>query len=885
MPVPVPVPRHDRSRHTMTTGPQPDADHLRAAFTDFFTERGHVAVPSASLVPHDPSVLFTIAGMVPFKPFFLGDEVAPWPRATSVQKCFRTVDIEVVGTTQRHCTFFEMLGNFSFGDYFKAEAIPFAWELVTEVLGIDGDRMWITVYESDDEAEELWRDAVGVPAQRIQRLGDDNFWKMGDTGPCGPSSELFFDKGPAYGADGGPAFGGSERFVEIWNLVFMQYDRKEDGSVDDLPRPSIDTGAGLERILPVLQGVDSIFATDLFVPMIEAAQSITGHTYGQDERVDTGLRILADHGRAMSMLVADGVLPANEGRGYVLRRIIRRTIRRARQLGFDGQLTPRLVGAAIGVLGPAYPGLAEQHQLVSDVVAREEEGFLRTLATGSTILEEQLASGATTVTGEVAFRLHDTYGFPVELTVEIAEEAGVAVDLAGFEAAMDRQRSQARAAARAGKAVAGSEAYREVLDTEGRTVFVGQRPDGYSAPARVVAVLVDRDPDHPGEAEVFLDRTPFYAEGGGQMGDTGTIVTETGTALVYDTVSAIPGLTSHRARIAGELFSGQDALATIDGVRRDALRRNHTGTHLLHAALRTVLGDHVRQQGSLVAPDRLRFDFSHHGGVAPEELAAVAAMANTDVLTDADVIVEETTRAQAEAMGALAFFKDKYGDRVRVVRAGEHSVELCGGTHVRALGMIGPITVVSESSIGSNTRRIEAVTGASALERMVAREGLLAEAAALLRTEPEHVPEVIDRLLERQRAAEKSLEQAHSRELASEAGTLAATAVAGVVVARRDGLDPDGLRDLAQSARRSSGLRVVVLGGSPDGTKASLAVSAAKEDGADGGPVHAGDLVKRIAPLLGGGGGGSPEMAVAGGKDPGGIDRALDEAKRVLHGE
>ena len=386
------------------------------------------------------------------------------------------------------------------------------------------------------------------------------------------------------------------------------------------------------------------------------------------------------------------------------------------------------------------------------MVAREEEGFLRTLATGSTILEEELASGATSVSGEVAFRLHDTYGFPVELTVEIAEEAGVTVDLAAFEAAMDRQRAQARPAARAGKRSAGEQAYRSVLDTEGQTVFVGQRPDGYSAPARVVAVLADRIPSSAGEAEIFLDRTPFYAEGGGQVGDTGTIVTETGTALVYDTVSALPGLTSHRARVTGEMFAGQDALATIDGVRRDALRRNHTGTHLLHAALRNVLGDHVRQQGSLVAPDRLHFDFSHHGKVAPEELAAVVHQANADVLTDAEVIVEETTRAQAEAMGALAFFGDKYGERVRVVRAGAHSIELCGGTHVGALGMIGPITVVSESSIGSNTRRIEAVTGASAFDRIVAREGLLAEAAALLRTEPEHVPEAIDRLLERQRA-------------------------------------------------------------------------------------------------------------------------------------
>jgi alanyl-tRNA synthetase len=657
----------------------------------------------------------------------------------------------------------------------------------------------------------------------------------------------------------------------------MQYNRTEAGDTEPLPRPSIDTGAGLERILPVLQGVDSLFATDLFLPMIEAAQSITGSTYGIDESVDVGLRILADHGRAMSVLVSDGVLPANEGRGYVLRRIIRRAVRRARQLGVDGSFTPRLVDAAVATLGDAYPALAEQHTLIADVVDREEQGFLRTLATGSTILEEQLASGAATVPGEVAFRLHDTYGFPVELTVEIAEEAGVAVDLEAFERAMEGQRAQARAAARSGRAVAGEQAYRSVLDNEGQTVFVGQRPDGYSAPARVVAVLVDQEPERAGQAEIFLDRTPFYAEGGGQVGDTGTIVTETGTALVYDTVSVLPGLTSHRATVTGELFAGQDALATIDGVRRDALRRNHTGTHLLHAALRTVLGDHVRQQGSLVAPDRLRFDFSHHGAVAPEELAAVAAMANTDVLTDAEVTVVETSKAEAETMGALAFFGDKYGERVRVVRAGPHSIELCGGTHVGALGMIGPITVVAESSIGSNTRRLEAVTGLGAYDRIVAREGLLAEAAALLRAEPEHVPEAIDRLLERQRAAEKSLEQARGRELHAEAEALAATAVDGVVVNRRDGLEPDRLRELAQATRQVGDLRAVVLGGSPDGRKANLAVSAGPD-----GEVHAGELVGRVAPRLGGGGGGSPEMAVAGGKDPTGIDGALDEAREAL---
>jgi alanyl-tRNA synthetase len=866
----------------VTSGPAPGADQLRAAFLDYFTERGHVLVPSASLIPHDPSVLFTIAGMVPFKPFFVGDESPPWARATSVQKCFRTVDIDVVGTTERHCTFFEMLGNFSFGDYFKAEAIPYAWELVTDVLGIDGDRLWVTVHETDDEAEQIWTGAVGLPASRIQRLGDDNFWKMGATGPRGPSSEIFFDKGAAYGEEGGPAFGGPERFVEIWNLVFMEYNRNEDGTTEDLPRPSIDTGAGLERILPVLQGVDSIFDTDLFRPMIDAAQSITGRFYGQEESTDVGLRILADHGRAMAMLISDGVLPANEGRGYVLRRVIRRAVRRARQLGVDQPFTARLVDTAVEVLGGAYPALAEQHRLIADVVDREENGFLRTLATGSGILEEQLAAGVDRIPGDVAFRLHDTYGFPVELTVEIAEEAGVSVDLAAFEAAMEQQRQQARAAARASRQLAGEEAYRSVLDAEGQTVFVGQRPDGYAAPARVLAVLADADPDHAGQAEVFLDRTPFYAEGGGQVGDIGTITTETGTALVYDTVAALPGLTSHRARITGELFPGQDALATIDGPRRDALRRNHTATHLLHASLRRVLGDHVRQQSSLVAPGYLRFDFSHTGPVASEELTEVTKLANADVLTDDDVIVVETSRDEAEAMGALAFFGDKYGQRVRVVRAGPHSIELCGGTHVAALGMVGPITVMSEASIGSNKRRIEAVTGPSALERAMDREGLLTEAAALLRTEPEHVPEAIDRLLERQRAVEKSLEQARSRELQSEARALAATAEGGVVVARRDGLSGDLLRDLAQTARASAGLRAVVLGGSPDGEKAALAVSADPDGGRD--QVHAGELVRQIAPILGGGGGGSPEVATAGGRDPGGIDRALDQARGALAG-
>jgi alanyl-tRNA synthetase len=866
----------------VTPGRTFDADQLRSEFTRFFTERGHVAVPSASLIPHDPTVLFTIAGMVPFKPYFVGDERPPWPRATSVQKCFRTLDIDIVGTTHRHCTFFEMLGNFSFGDYFKAEAIPFAWELVTEVLGLDGDRLWVTVHESDDDAAAIWTDGVGVDPGRVQRMGEDNFWQMGDTGPCGPCSELYIDKGPAYGAEGGPAHGGPERFVEIWNLVFMQLNRLPDGSTEPLPRPSIDTGAGLERILPVLQGVDSIFATDLFAPVLEAAQSLSGRRYGEDPTADVGLRILADHGRAMAVLVSDGVLPSNEGRGYVLRRIIRRAVRRGRQLGVEGGLVVRLADAAVGVLGGAYPDVVASRDLITEVVEREESAFLRTLATGSAILEAELAKGVRTLPGEDAFRLHDTYGFPVELTVEIAGEAGVDVDLAGFEAAMAHQRERARAAARAGRSRADESTYRDLLDRQGQTVFLGYGPDGYAAPAQVVAVLDASGAGEPGVIEVFLDRTPFYAESGGQVGDTGTIVTETGTAHVFDTVAPLPGLVAHRARVTGELFAGQDALATIDAVRRDALRRNHTATHLLHAALRTVLGDHVRQQGSLVAPDRLRFDFSHRSAVAPEELAAVTTMANEDVLTDAPVTVLETSKHEAEALGALAFFGDKYGERVRVVQAGPHSVELCGGTHVGALGMVGPITVVSESSIGSGTRRIEAVTGSLALARLNAREGLLAEAAALLRTEPEQVPAALERLLERQRAAERALEEAERRSLASEAASLVALASDGVVVARRDGLAADLVRALAQQACRSGGLAAVVVGGSPDGERATLTACVADAVAAR---ATAPELVALAGPLIGGGGGGSPALATAGGKDPSGLDRALDEVRRVLAGQ
>ncbi len=853
-----------------------DANELRAAFTRFFTDRGHTAVPSASLIPHDPSVLFTIAGMVPFKPYFVGDEQAPWPRATSVQKCFRALDIEIVGTDTYHNTFFEMLGNFSFGDYFKEDAIPLAWELLTDVFGLDGDRLWVTVHDSDDEAEQIWIDKVGLAPERIQGMGDDdNFWAMGATGPCGPDSEIFIDKGPEYGEGGGPKYGDEDRYVEIWNLVFMQFNQAADGTRTELPKKNIDTGAGLERILPILQGRDSTFETDLFAPIIEAAASTVGTPYGRDEKTDIALRLMADHGRAMAMLVSDGVLPANEGRGYVLRRVVRRAVLAARRLGVERPVTPVLVNAATEVLGGAWPALVENNDVILSVLEREEAGFDRTLRAGLGRLEEAFATGDKVLGGDVAFTLHDTHGFPVELTEELARDAGVEVDRAAFDAAMTAQRSRARAAARASK-VGDESAYRSVLEIEGTTHFVGRDASHYEVPARVVAVMAGADADGGNDVEIFLDQTPFYAEGGGQVGDTGTIVTETGRAEVYDTVYALPGLIAHKARVTGELVAGQDALASIDVARREAIRRNHTATHLLHAALRTVLGDHVRQQGSLVAPDRLRFDFSHHGQPTPEELEEVFDLANAAVLTDDPVQTTETSLQEAERMGALRFFEDKYGEQVRVIQAGGASLEFCGGTHVDSLGQIGLISLVSEESIGSNKRRIFAVTGRASLDRVNAREHLVRSAADLLRTEPDELLATLERVLARQRQSDKELQKLRQQSSESVATELAAGAEGGTVVARQDGVEPDALRALAQAVLRHDGVERVALAGSPDGAKVALVVATA-----DGEP-NATDVVRAVGDLIGGGGGGSPALALAGGRNASGIDEALAEVRRLL---
>jgi len=878
------------------------ADDLRRAFTGFFTARGHRLYPSVGLIPHHPAApMFANAGMNQFLPVLLGEEPPPDPaRATSVQKCVRVKgkhdDISLVGSSWGHLTLFEMLGNFSFGDYFKADAITYAWELLTEVLGIDGDRLWVTVHDSDDEAAGIWHDAVGLPADRIQRMGADNFWEMGDTGPCGPSSEIYFDKGEPFGAPGGPAAGGERRFREIWNLVFMQYNREADGSLVDLPSRNIDTGAGLERCLTVLQEVDSVFETDELRRLVAAAEETTGRRFGADDDVDVSLRILADHGRCMTFLVNDGAFPSNEDRGYVLRRIIRRAVRHAFSLGVERLVTPAMVEATVEVMGGAYPELAGNLDFILGVVTREEERFRSTLRSGSAILDEELgrAGAGGTLPGAVAFRLHDTYGFPLELTLEVAAERGVEVDRAGFEAEMDAQRQRARDAARTGSAASDADqrdAFRAVLDQFGPTRFTG-----YSETLTTTSVLAiiaaegspegaaEGSPEGAAEGspegmvQVFLEATPFYAEAGGQVGDTGTITTATGRAEVLDTTYALPGLHRHVVRVVeGTIAAGQEAVATVDVERREGIRRNHTGTHLLHWALRAVLGDHVKQAGSLVAPDRLRFDFNHYAAVSAEELERIEALANEQVLANAPVRVYETSQEEAKRLGAIAFFGEKYGDVVRVVEAGPNSVELCGGTHVGALGTVGPIKILGESSIGANLRRIEAVTGKASFERILDERHTLGRTATLLRVAPPEVPQRVEKLLDEQRTLHEQLKVLRRAGTAGRAVELAATAVDGVVVARVDGTSRDDLKTLAVDVRNRPGIRAVVLGGEPESGGVALVAAVAKDSG-----LEASSLLVDAARTVGGGGGKSPEVAIAGGRDVSRLDEALEQARRAV---
>ncbi|MBT4036560.1 MAG: alanine--tRNA ligase, partial [Actinobacteria bacterium] len=619
------------------------ANGVRRAFVDFFVDRGHHHEPSGSLIPHDPTLLFTVAGMVPFKPYFVGEQPAPWDRAVTVQKCVRAGgkhnDLDEVGRTSRHLTFFEMMGNFSFGDYFKSDACAYAWEFVTATLGLDPERLWVTVHLSDDEAEAIWRDEVGVPAERIQRLDEDNYWRMADTGPCGPCSEIFWDKGPDFGDDGGPAHGDEERFIEIWNLVFMQFEQHEDGSMTPLPAPSIDTGAGLERILSVLEGVDSVWETDEFVRLLATISDITGVQHGSSDRTDVSQHILADHARSSTFLISDGVFPSNEDRGYVLRRIIRRAVRHAWLLGVEDLVMPTLVDAVVAIMGDDYPDLVSNHAFVRDVLEREEGRFRETLRTGLAILDDALdgMGEGSTLDGDIAFKLHDTYGFPLELTQEITAEKGVAVDNEAFGVAMARQQEMARSARKDGSTAAVGD-LRSVLEAGGPTEFVGRDRDE----AEAVVVYFDGD-------MVVLDRTPFYAESGGQVGDTGTITWDAGSVDVADTTLALDGLHCHKVTAdASGPEVGQTVTAAIDTERRAAIRRNHTGTHILHWALRQVLGDHVKQQGSWVGPDHLRFDFSHFEAMTAEQVTAVENLTNAEILSNHDCRNFETSREEAE---------------------------------------------------------------------------------------------------------------------------------------------------------------------------------------------------------------------------------------------
>jgi len=851
---------------------------LRASFLEFFAQRGHEQLASSSLVPgNDPTLLFTNAGMVQFKDAFLGRERRDCNRAVTAQRCVRAGgkhnDLENVGYTARHHTFFEMLGNFSFGDYFKREAIGFAWEYLTEVLRLPPERLWITVYTEDDEAADIWLKEVGVDPARFSRCGaKDNFWSMGETGPCGPCSEIFYDHGPeiAGGPPGSPDEDG-DRYVEIWNLVFMQFNRDAEGNLTPLPRPSVDTGMGLERLAAVMQGVHSNYDIDLFRHLIEAAAEATGCA----DRADKSLRVIADHIRSCAFLIADGVTPSNEGRGYVLRRIMRRAIRHGYRLGQQEPFFHRLVAPLVAEMGKAYPELGAAQQQVEHIIRLEEERFAETLEQGLRILDEAIA-GLTNgcIPGETLFRLYDTYGFPLDLTADIARERGLSIDQAGFEQAMARQKERARAASQFG---AGQEAR---IELEGETEFLGY--ERLDAEATVVALYRDGqscDSLAAGESGlVILDLTPFYGESGGQVGDRGWLVGEASHFEVSDTQKHGEALICHLGTLReGTLSVGDRVEARVDAERRRATALNHSATHLLHAALRAVLGEHVQQKGSLVGPERLRFDFSHFEPVTREQLRAIEQLVNREIRENHLVETRIMSLEDAKASGAMALFGEKYADQVRVLRMGDFSTELCGGTHVKAVGDIGFMKIISEGGVASGVRRIEAVTGAGALDWVEADEGRVLRLAGLLKGGREDLDDRVAQLLERNRRLEKELEQLKSK-LASAAGQdLAAQAqmIEGVRVlaARLDGADAKSLRTTLDQLKDKLGSAIIVLAAAEQDGKVSLIAGVTKDLTAR---FKAGDLIREVAAVVGGKGGGRPDMAQAGGSDAAALPEALD---------
>jgi len=853
------------------------AADVRTAFLEFFRAQSHIIVPSSSLVPgNDPTLLFTNAGMVQFKDVFLGKEQRDYLRAVSSQRCVRAGgkhnDLENVGYTARHHTFFEMLGNFSFGDYFKREAIHFAWDFLIFTLGLDPQRLWCTVYHDDDEAADIWLNDIGISPLRFSRLGaESNFWAMGDTGPCGPCSEIFYDHGPQVaGGPPGSADEEGDRYVEIWNLVFMQYERGADGTLTPLPRPSVDTGMGLERISAVMQGVHSNYDIDLFKNLIRAA----GKLAGTSVFTSSSLRVIADHIRASTFLIVDGVSPANEGRGYVLRRIIRRAVRHGYKLGIQEPFFYKLVAVLEAEMGEAYPELTRGKAHAERVLRREEERFAETLANGMVLLESAIRAlrGAKTIDGDTVFKLYDTYGFPVDLTGDIARERGLAIDLAGFEAAMEAQRRRSQEASKFGAE------QRSATTVDSRTLFQGY--ERLKASGRVVAVLKDGAAVEALKAgdrgEVVLDRTPFYAEAGGQVGDTGEL-TAVGTLFVVTDTQKRGAAHAHLGTLkSGTIRVGEELEAQVDGARRQATALNHSATHLLHAALRKVLGTHVQQKGSLVAPDRLRFDFAHSQPVTGEELTEIERLVNAQVRANTASETRVMDYEGAVAAGAIALFGEKYDKDVRVLRMGDFSMELCGGTHVQRAGEIGLFKIVSESGVASGVRRIEALTGEGALQHVEQNEALLKELAGLVRGSREELKDKVREQLERAKQLEREVRSLKDR-LTSGAGVdLAAGAVdvqgVKVVATRVDGADAGALRAAVDQLKERLKSAVVVLASVENPEKVLLVAGVTADQTAR---IKAGELAGAVAAQVGGRGGGRPDFAQAGGSKPEALDAAL----------
>nr|WP_276609585.1 alanine--tRNA ligase [Desulfuromonas acetexigens] len=870
---------------------------LRSRFLSFFEQRGHTVVSSSPLVPHnDPTLLFTNAGMNQFKDCFLGNEKRDYVRAASSQKCVRAGgkhnDLENVGRTARHHTFFEMLGNFSFGDYFKKEAIAYAWEFLTVDLKLDKSRLYVTVFTDDDEAADIWHEQEGVPRERIYRFGEkDNFWSMGDTGPCGPCTEIFWDNGPEVGCGKPECAVGCDcdRYMEIWNNVFMQFNRSADGTLTPLPKPAVDTGMGLERITTVMQGVTSNYDTDLLRGIIAYVEELSGQRYGDNQEASVSMRVIADHSRATAFLIADGVLPSNEGRGYVLRRIMRRAMRHAKMLGFEDPVLFKTANFVLEAMADAYPEEAKRRDFVAKVVKNEEERFIQTLGNGLRILSEEIAklktAGQTVIPGEVVFRLYDTFGFPVDLTADIVEKDGYTLDEPGFEACMAEQRKKARENWKGSGEEAVAAVYRKLLEEGRQCEFTGyQTTSGHGTVTTILknGQIVEQA-SAGDEIEVVTSQTPFYGESGGQSGDRGRILAADAELEVVETRKPLPELPVHLVKVRkGVLRTGDAVELLVDEAARRATALNHTATHILQAVLIEVLGDHVKQAGSLVTPDRLRFDFTHFSAMTADELRRVEIEVNRRIRDNQAVDTAEMENEEAIAAGATALFGEKYGDRVRVVRVGDFSMELCGGTHTKAAGDIGLFKIVQETGIAAGVRRIEAATGARALALVQEEEQTLEQLAALLKSDRPLVQSRLQKLLERQKELEREVEMLQGRLNAGQAAELLdrVQEIDGIklLAVPIPGADAKGLRELADQLRDRLGSGVVILGSPADG-KANLLVAVTKDLT---GRLHAGNLIRVLAEQVGGKGGGRPDLAQAGGNRPERLAQTLDGAPELI---